>query len=51
MSGTVDVDEFMAFIYAGDKLKIQSSDTLMHIRKAHAKLNCIDIFDMFRKLP
>ena len=46
-SGLIDVDEFMAYMYTGDKLssdpndpnKDRARDTLLRIRKAHMKLN------------
>lgn len=52
-SGTIDVDEFMAFIYTGDRLNINamSKDTVMKVRKNHAKINSLDVFDMFRRMP
>lgn len=52
-SNTIDIDEFMAFIYTGDRLNINSTskDTVMKVRKNHTKINSLDVFDMFRRMP
>lgn len=38
-SGTIDIDEFLAYLYVGDKIQLRSRDTLLQIRKAHLKIN------------
>jgi hypothetical protein len=50
-SGHIDKDEFMAYMYVGDKVQLKSRDTLLRIRKAHMKLNIGSVFDMIRLIP
>ena len=60
-SGLLDVDEFMAYMYTGDKLnsdpndpngaKDRARDTLLRIRKAHMKLNSQQVIGTLRLIP
>lgn len=39
---------------SGDRLvgvNGQAKDTVMQVRKHHAKMNSLDVFDIFRRLP
>lgn len=53
----IDIDEFMAYLQVADKVKVTTEDHLTardvcySVRKAHAKINALDVFEMFRKLP
>ena len=52
--GTIDIDEFIAFIQVADRVKTkntQARDAVFNIRKARLKLNSIDLFEMFLKMP
>lgn len=53
-SGTIDIDEFIAFVQVADRVKTkntQARDAVFNIRKARLKLNSIDLFEMFLKMP
>lgn len=49
--GEIDVDEFMAYMYAGDKIDAKSRNTILAIRKAHMRLNTKGVIDMLRLAP
>ena len=49
-SGTIDIDEFMAFVQVADRVKaknIEARDAVFNIRKARLKLNSLDLLQMF----
>lgn len=50
-SGEIDVDEFMAYMYVGDKIDVKSRSTILAIRKAHMRLNSKGVIDMLRLAP
>lgn len=50
-SGLIDVDEFMAFMYVGDKIDVKSRSIILEIRKAHMRLNAKSVIDMLRLAP
>lgn len=53
-NGTIDIDEFIAFIQVADRVKTkntQARDAVFSIRKARLKLNSLDLFEMFLKMP
>lgn len=53
-NGTIDIDEFMAFINVADKVKaknIEARDAVFNIRKARLKLNSLDLLQMFQRMP
>ena len=50
-SGLVDIDEFMAFMYVGDKIDVRSRTLILEIRKAHMRLNARSVIDMLRLAP
>ena len=53
-NGTIDIDEFMAFIHVADKVKaknIEARDAVFNIRKARLKLNSLDLLQMFQRMP
>ena len=53
-SGTIDVDEFIAFVQVADKVKaknLEARDAVFNIRKARLKLNSLDLLEMFMRMP
>ena len=53
-NGTIDIDEFIAFINVADKVKaknIEARDAVFNIRKARLKLNSLDLLQMFQRMP
>ena len=53
-SGTIDVDEFIAFTQVADRVRTKdprARDAVFSIRKARIKLNSIDLLDMFMRMP
>jgi len=53
-SGSIDIDEFIAFIQVAHKVRTKDSmsrDAVFNIRKARLKLNSLDLLDMFLRLP
>ena len=53
-SGYIDIDEFLTYIKVADKVKAKdpkSRDAVFNIRKAHLKLNALDLLLMFKRMP
>ncbi len=53
-NGTIDIDEFIAFIQVADRVKaknLQARDAVFNIRKARLKLNSLDLLEMFLRMP
>jgi len=53
-NGTIDIDEFMAFVQVADRVKTKNQlarDSVFNIRKARLKLNSIDLLEMFVRMP
>ena len=53
-NGVLDIDEFMAFVMIADRVKTKNSlarDAVFNIRKSRLKLNSLDLFKMFNKMP
>ena len=53
-SGTVDIDEFIAFVQVADRVRTKnplSRDAVFNIRKARLKLNSLDLLEMFIRMP
>ena len=53
-NGTIDIDEFIAFIQVADRIKaknLQARDAVFNIRKARLKLNSLDLLEMFLAMP
>ena len=53
-SGTIDVDEFIAFTQVADRIRTKdprARDAVFHIRKNRLKLNSLDLLDMFLRMP
>lgn len=54
-NGKIDIDEFMAFVQVAHKINpregSEARDAAFSIRKARLKLNELDLFEMFYKIP
>jgi len=53
-SGTIDIDEFIAFMQVADRVRTkdpQARDAVFNIRKARLKLNSLDLLEMFMRMP
>ena len=49
-SKSIDIDEFMAWSYSGDRLNTESRSLIVALRKERALLNLPALVDMFRGL-
>ena len=53
-NGTIDIDEFIAFVQVADRVRTKnplSRDAVFNIRKARLKLNSLDLLEMFVRMP